>query len=381
MYLLEKYIKMLRLTNIFSALVLLSLMTTSVLAHKPSDSYLFLQEDNGDLILRWDIALRDLEKVIGLDGNRDQKITWSELKEKQKEIVAYALSRLQIESGGSDCLFEPYDFQVERHSDGGYVVLWNKLACEKISSEFFFNYSLLFEIDPTHRGILLDQRSGNSRGPIIFSPGANSFYLSDHGNSLAQTFTNYIREGVWHIWVGYDHILFIITLMLPAVFHFKKQRWQAVDKLKPALFDLFKIITAFTLAHSITLSLAVLKIVSLPGRFVEAAIAVSIIVVALNNLKPIFTRARWSLAFMFGLLHGFGFANVLMDLSLPAQSLATALLGFNLGVEFGQLAIIAVLFPAAFLLRKTGFYRIAVFRTGSIAAAIIAAIWTIERLA
>lgn len=356
-------------------------MTTSVLAHKPSDSYLFLQGNNDSLTLRWDIALRDMEAVIGLDSNRDQQIIWAELKEKQKEIVAYAFSRLQIQKGRNDCLIKPYHFQVERHSDGEYVVLWNNLVCENNSSELFFNYSLLFEIDPTHRGILLDQRNGNNQGLTVFSPDKNNLYLSNSGNGLGHIFYNYIREGIWHIWIGYDHILFIITLLLPAVFYFNNERWQAVDKLKPALFDLFKIVTAFTLAHSITLSLAVLNIISLPTRFVEAAIAVSIIVVALNNIKPIFTRARWSLAFMFGLLHGFGFANVLMDLSLPTQSLVTALLGFNLGVEFGQLVIIAILFPAAFLLRKTGFYRIAVLKTGSIAAAIVAAIWTIERLA
>ncbi|HID80783.1 MAG TPA: HupE/UreJ family protein [Thiotrichales bacterium] len=360
---------------------MLTIFSAPVVAHKLSDSYLFLQENTDGLTLRWDIALRDLEKAIGLDGNRDQKITWSEVKQKQKEIVAYALSRMQVKRGGSDCLLKPESIQFERHSDGGYVVLRNSLVCEVNGPALYLNYRLLFEIDPTHRGVLLDQRKGKNRGPYVLSPDENSLDLGDQSSGRPRMFYNSIREGIWHIWVGYDHILFIITLLLPAVFYFSKRRWQAVNKLKPALLDLFKVVTAFTLAHSITLSLAVLEIISLPVRFIETAIAVSIIIVALNNLKPIFTRARWSLAFMFGLLHGFGFANVLIDLSLPTQSLATALLGFNLGVELGQLAIIIALFPLAFLVRRTGFYQLVIFKGGSIVAAAVAVFWVVERLA
>jgi len=150
--------------------------------------------------------------------------------------------------------------------------------------------------------------------------------------------------------------------------------------LRSALLDLVKVVTAFTLAHSITLSLAVFNIVKLPSQLVESAIAFSIIVVALNNLRPVFTDARWRLAFGFGLLHGFGFANVLIDLGLSSSSMIVSLLGFNLGVEMGQIALVALVFPFAASLRHTAVYRRWIFSGGSSAAVLIASIWMFERV-
>ena len=140
-----------------------------------------------------------------------------------------------------------------------------------------------------------------------------------------------------------------------------------------------KVVTAFTLAHSITLSLAVLGVVTLPSRFVESVIAASVVVAALNNLRGTVDRRRWVMAFVFGLVHGFGFASVLADLGLPQGALALALVGFNLGVEIGQLAIVAAFLPAAYLLRATAFYRVGVLRVGSLAVAVLASWWLIER--
>jgi hypothetical protein len=140
-----------------------------------------------------------------------------------------------------------------------------------------------------------------------------------------------------------------------------------------------KIVTAFTLAHSITLSLATLGVFSLPSRWVESAIAASVVLAALNNLWPLFHGRRWAMAFAFGLIHGFGFASVLADLGLPQGTLALALVGFNVGVEIGQLAIVAAFLPLAFMLRDTRFYQRGVFVGGSAAIAMLAALWFAER--
>ena len=147
-----------------------------------------------------------------------------------------------------------------------------------------------------------------------------------------------------------------------------------------AFCDVLRIVTAFTVAHSITLSLAVLGLVTLPSRLVESAIAASVVAAALNNIWPLVRGRRWMVAFLFGLVHGFGFASVLADLGLPQGALAVALLGFNVGVELGQLAIVAVFLPLAYALRRSWFYRRAVLVGGSLLIALLAAVWLVERV-
>ena len=199
-----------------------------------------------------------------------------------------------------------------------------------------------------------------------------------------------MRHGVWHIWIGFDHILFLLSLLLPAVLMPKvlmskvlmpaaaRQGQGQSQSIKAAFFDVLKVVTAFTLAHSLTLSLASLHVLSLPSRWVESAIAASVVLAALNNLWPLFRGRRPVAAFVFGLIHGFGFAGVLADLGLPQSGLLLSLLGFNVGVELGQLAIVAVFLPLAFALRKTWFYR-QLLTTGSALIVLIAALWLVER--
>jgi hypothetical protein len=173
--------------------------------------------------------------------------------------------------------------------------------------------------------------------------------------------------------------LFLLSLLLPAVLVFEGGRWQAVTRFPPAFWDVFKIVTSFTVAHSITLSLAALGVISLPSRLVESAIATSVVLAALNNVFPVVHERRWMVAFAFGLIHGFGFASVLRDLGLPQGALLIALVGFNLGVEVGQLAIVSAFLPIAYALRASWLYRRLVFVGGSIVIAAVAGIWLVER--
>ncbi len=158
-----------------------------------------------------------------------------------------------------------------------------------------------------------------------------------------------------------------------------EKRWQPNERFRDAFIDVLKIVTAFTVAHSTTLSLATLQVVSLPARISESAIAMSVVLAALNNLFPIVRDKRWVVAFGFGLIHGFGFASVLTDLGLPRGVLAVALVGFNLGVEVGQIAIVGVFLPLAYLLRRTRLYRDFVLVGGSSAIVVVAALWFVER--
>ena len=240
---------------------------------------------------------------------------------------------------------------------------------------------LIAQLARGHRQYLtIKDAANNQLAQHIVAANSPPILLQPQGSGVSRIFGQYLGEGIWHIWNGFDHILFLLTLLLPAVLVYRKPRWQSRDDLRPALTDVFKVVTAFTVAHSVTLALAVLDIVNLPSRVVESAIACSVLITALNNLRPVFPASRWLLAFAFGLVHGFGFASVLVDLGLPGNALAVSLLSFNLGVEIGQLAIVALVLPAAILMRRTALYQTWVFGGGSAAAAFIAGVWMAERI-
>ncbi len=359
-------------------LLVLALLAGEAVAHKPSDSYLSIAVDGSAVRGQWDIALRDLDFAIGIDSNGDGEITWGELRARHNEIAAYALARLTVALDGAACPLRANGHLVDQHSDGAYAVLRFEAQCARAGPALELGYNLFFDLDPQHKGLLRLEYAGTTR-TAIFSPDAarQSFELT-RPSRLAQ-FIDYGREGVWHIWIGFDHILFLLSLLLPAVLLPLHKGWQAVERFKPALWDVFKIVTAFTVAHSITLSLAALGVITLPTRLTESAIALSVVLAALNNLFPLFQRRRWMVAFAFGLIHGFGFASVLADLGLPRDALLLALVGFNLGVEAGQLAIVSVFLPAAYWLRRTALYQRVVFLGGSACICVLATIWFIER--
>lgn len=359
--------------------IILATLAPSALAHKPSDSYLILKIEGAQVQGQWDIALRDLDFAIGLDGNGDGVITWGELRARHNAIAAYALPRLRINSDNMPCPTHATASLVDNHSDGAYNVLRFVAECNKPLTSIELNYSLLFDVDPQHKGLLrLEYKGTTTTG--IFSPDKASQLFDLTEITLLRQFLDYAKEGVWHIWIGFDHILFLLSLLLPAVLIHSMKQWKAVSGFRPAIIDVLKIVTAFTLAHSITLTLATLSIVTLPSRLVESAIAASVILSALNNVFPLFEGKRWMVAFAFGLIHGFGFASVLADLGLPQDALLLALVGFNLGVEGGQLAIVSIFLPLAYSMRHTLFYRRIVLQFGSGLIMILASIWLIERM-
>ncbi len=217
------------------------------------------------------------------------------------------------------------------------------------------------------------------------TPDADTASVDD---APASSFLGFVREGVHHILIGYDHILFLLSLLLPAVWirsavtdprtGVTRTRWLPSNNLKLALTNVLKVVTAFTVAHSITLALSVLNIVNPPSRWVESIIAASVVLAALNNIWPVISEARWKLTFVFGLVHGFGFASALKDAGLAKGALVGPLVGFNVGVEIGQLCIVAVVLPIAWSLRGTRTYRGA-FAAGSLAIAGVAGLWLVQR--
>jgi len=359
-------------------LLVVALVATPALSHKASDAYLTLERGGTSLRGQWDIALRDLDNAIGLDANGDGDITWGEVRARHADIAAYALQRLAISSGGERCALSPTAHSIDTHTDGTYAVMAFSGKCPVAGPTLAIDYRLFEGLDPQHRGLLNLIEHGASRSVVFSADSPQRIVGGDTSGPWAQ-FATYLNEGVRHIWAGFDHILFLLSLLLPAVLVREHGRWRTGDSFRAAFVDVAKVVTAFTVAHSITLTLAALSIVVLPSRLVESGIALSVVLAALNNLYPVLANGRWIAAFGFGLLHGFGFAGALHDLGLPTGSLALSLFGFNLGVEAGQLAIVALFLPLAFLLRSTWAYRRMLFAGGSVAIAAIAAVWLVER--
>ena len=358
---------------LLAALLMLALVPAQ--AHKPSDSYLTLKVKGQQVSGQWDIALRDLDYALGLDQDGDGELTWDEIRNQHQVIAAYAKERLALSSAGGACPVVVGEQLVDNHTDGAYTVLRFTAACPVPIDALTINYRLFADIDPQHKG-LVKLEHGGLTSTAIFSPDSARQSLSLASPSHWAQFDDYVKHGVWHIWIGFDHILFLLSLLLPAVM--MPAASKQAQTMRAAFFDVLKIVTAFTLAHSLTLTLASLHVLSLPSRWVESAIAASVALAALNNLWPLFRGRRWVAAFVFGLVHGFGFAGVLADLGLPRSALVLSLFGFNVGVEIGQLAIVGVFLPLAFALRKTWFYR-QLLTTGSALIAMIAAVWLVER--
>lgn len=364
------------------ALVIALLWPTWGFGHSLSDSFIDLSVDNQKIDGHWLIAVPDLELAVGVDRNLDTRVTWGELQQRRAAISDYALSGLLLSMGGSPCTLRTGDMQLEQRSTGVFVYLPLSGNCGS-AGELVIDYSLLFDIDASHRGIVNLSYNGESL-VRLFSPSEPTHRLSGNGGSgaLANLWT-FLIEGIWHIWIGLDHILFLCALIIPIILGNNARR-NTLQTLGPAtestiIIDIVKVVTAFTVAHSITLILASLQIVVLPSRLVESVIALSVAITGLNIIFPIFRGRSWQIAFGFGLIHGFGFAGVLGDLDLPAHLFVSSLLSFNIGVEIGQLVIVALLVPLLWLLGRVAMTRRLTLAGSGVVITGFGVLWLAER--
>jgi len=360
------------------------------LAHKESDAYLTLWTDPRDLNElhgQWDIALRDLDFAIGLDSNHDGRITWGEVKEHRGAIERYALPNLTVKGDGLTCPITPEGQMIDTHTDGAYDVIPFTARCDKeVPDRLTVSYHLFENIDPYHRGIITIRAHGHTSEAVLGPENPTTTLDINRPNRWRQ-FRSFVFDGVLHIWTGPDHLLFILSLLLPAVLVcrrrpvnlFDRGLWKPVENFWPAVLELVKVVSGFTVSHSVTLSLAVLGYVDLPSRLVESGIALSVVLAAFNNIYPLFKTRAWLVAFGFGFVHGLGFASGLAGLSLPSAAMAASLGGFNVGVEIGQESVVLPLIAMAFAIRGTHLYRTGVMRVGSWLIVATASIWLTQR--
>lgn len=347
-------------------------------AHRPSEAYLTIQVDGSAITGQWEIALRDLELLAPLDLDEDRQLTWGELQRQQSRLEAELLDALSIEGDGRTCPSRITGLRLNDRLDGRFA--WFDLAgsCPDEPGALSLSYRLLFDLDPSHRGILVLNARSESHTAVLGSSKPHRIELGT--SSKAAAFGQYLREGVHHIWIGYDHILFLLALLIPAVLVRTQGRWEPEPRMAPALKRIAGVVTAFTLAHSVTLALAVFHVLHLPSALVESTIALSVLFAAANNVWPIVIRRRWAMAFGFGLIHGFGFASVFEELGLPDDLHLLGLLAFNLGVELGQLSIVLIGVPLLYVMRNTTFYRTGIRVAGSGAVMFVAVFWLAERM-
>lgn len=358
-------------------LALLLAFASATQAHSLSISHVDIEvpADGAPAVVEIDLSLRDLALTVPLDANRDERVTWGELVSARDAVEALVRDNVRLATAAGACELQPDRLATRRYSDGAYAALRFIADCPA-GRALTLDYRLFLDRDPAHRAHVTLRRDGMATAAI-----ARGQPLRFDAEIVAsRAFADYLREGVHHILIGYDHLAFLLSLLLPAALLRERGEWRPVSDWRRSLGHVLGIVTAFTVAHSITLSLAALGWVTPASRWVEAAIAASVLLAALNNLRPLVTRRLWLVGFAFGLIHGFGFAGALGELGLPDRARLSALLGFNLGVELGQIAVVAVVLPLLVVVRGKRWYANAAMPLASLAIATLAGYWLWQRL-
>lgn len=365
------------------AVALVLLWGTLAAAHIASDGYLTLDLSTSPAIEgEWDLSVRDIDSVMPIRppgaASEEGSFRPSEVRERKDAIMALALAHLVIEADGAPCPLTGKDMRLTERSDRPYVSLGFTARCPHDPDVLGVGYSLFFDTDPQHHGLarILD---GDRTRSVIFSARYRREDIPRRTSTRSGGFPSAVLGGLAHIATGADHLLFLVALLLPCVLTREEGRWQPVGTFRGVAIAVLKIVTAFTLAHSLTLALAVTGVVRPLPRIIEPAIALSIVFAAVQNLAGRAVENRWPTAFALGLLHGFAFSSALVDLGLRGLALATTLVGFNLGIEVGQLLLVLVVLPLLFALRTWSGYPRWVLRLGSAAIAAVACVWVVQR--
>jgi len=251
-----------------------------------------------------------------------------------------------------------------------YTKIVFNLKCKDV---YRIKYNLFFKYDKTHQGILKILGVHDNKNEVVkFDYNHRIFSLKKEKISNLEVVKKFIITGIFHILEGIDHLFFLLMLIIPSALY--------ANSFKKLFIEILKIVTAFTLSHSITLSLSMFNIVYIPERIIETTIALTILFTALLNIRKFMKIKIWKLAFIFGFVHGFGFANSLKDLNLDNNNLLEVVFSFNIGVEIGQIIIVSITLPIIYIISKFNFkiYKKIVFVT-SLFTIVLSFLWVIDR--
>jgi hypothetical protein len=348
------------------------LASPAVFAHSGGASYLHIDGRGAGTAISavWDIASTDLQWSLDLDEDGDARVTPHEIADRRAAITRLVLGSLELRRGGVICGAEVSSLRLTSHGGQPHVSMALSARCAhtgllQVSSNLFFGSAAYTT--------LINVNTPQGRMDAVLSPNARQ-WLEPRKASIFETLTRFVQQGIWHVLIGYDHIAFLLLLLLPSVLRGTHGIGHG-SNVRAAVRDIVAIVSAFTLAHSVTLSLAATGTVHLPTRPIEAAIAASIVIAGLLNLYPSAMRWRLWVAFGFGFVHGFGFANALDEIGVSGVALAPMLAGFNIGVECAQLMIVAVALPLLLLAGRSPIYANRLVPALSIATGMLGATW------
>ncbi len=333
-------------------------------AHRTSLGAAKLSVTNGAASLRLTLSAHDLAFALGETVDAAVPVSPAFFTDGKSKLAAYLSRRVAVRSQSGSCTVgEPSVAPLETDDT---VAVDLAFSCSAAIEAITIRYLLFFDFDPRHRAVGSFEQGGRSEQFVLDARfNELTFEVSrTESRPWIEAFAALVWIGVEHILFGLDHLLFLVALlMLPA---------------RPA--SLVATVTGFTIAHSLTLALAWFDLIAVPGRIVEALIALSIAVVAAENLFRKSGSRRWIEASLFGLVHGLGFYGSLKSLDLAGAGMVSRLAGFNLGVELGQLAIVAAaLVPLTLWWRQSWYRRSAIGL--SLVLIAVALYWTVERLA
>ncbi len=392
----HKYTQAIRL-RFFVLLLLMSVLLTGgtvSMAHEMGEgAHVQINLRQSAMSLQLEITLQEVLAIFDVDTNGDGRILADEYPLLDTAALAkYAINHLNVKTDGQVCFLEITSHEIVAHSAGDFIRFPIKYSCENVGEEISVDYHLFFDQNPYHQGTLTIIQPQQS-SLFYFWDDQRTHTFSVKSSGFMMTFFRSVVLGFEHIWVGLDHLLFLLCLILPSVLilipnpgrggvsESKRYYWKPAQSLSAVILDVAKVITAFTVAHSLTFVLSVMNWGPVPpSGVVEVAIALTVILVALNNLFPVVYQARWFVTLLLGLVHGFGFANGLAAYDLSSTDAGWVLVAFNLGVEFGQLLFVCLVIPLLFGLRKKAFYNAAVLKGGSIIILGAACVWLVERV-
>ncbi len=363
-------------------------------AHRNDESYLYLDVGDAALNGRVEMPYPDLRDVFGLEIVGTDEEVRAEIEANLDQLQRYAADNSAIgaqgvawpmEFDGFDLLFEgPVD-----ENGLGYVILpfTTELPGPEVPQVMEVTFTpFLAEIDDRNNITLVsnDWRRGvfeeETNELLVHTLSSPSGTIDLGDSSQWKNFRASIDLGVDHIRTGPDHIFFILALLLPAVLILVSMAWKPSPSFAYSLLRIVLVATMFTIAHSITFTLAGLDYLPLPpSKLTESVIALSIALAALHNLRPVLGHREWLIAFVFGLFHGMGFAGLVEELDISRTTQLVSLLGRNVGIEIAQLIVIAVTFPLLYILRRTRIY-LPLFYGLSVLLAVLSSVWIVERV-
>jgi len=347
-------------------------------AHSTSTSFVLLDVPRaGPVGVRWDLSLHDIVWSVFIDRDFDGAVTWQEVDAARVTISAAVLGQIAVQRGGESCALRVQDLALAQRVEQNFLSVAMLADCPR-SGLLGVSGGLFMSGDASQR-VLLSATRGTEKLAGVISPGTPQWSEPERVSAWA-SFARFVGEGIWHVAIGYDHIAFVLLLLLPSVLRPVDGKWQGQPRFTQVARDIVTIVTAFTIAHSTTLALAVTGTVHLPTQPIEVAIAASIAVAAGINLLPRLSRLRLPLAFGFGFVHGFGFANALGEIDAAGTSLLPLLAGFNIGVEIAQLSIVTLVLPPIFVARGTRWYAGGVLPLGSCALGAAGVVWLLQRI-